>query len=485
MCIKKQNLIFAFIILTVSNVIGQSNSFVKTFGTSKNDYPISIEIGHHGDIVIGGSEDITATGNNRNGVLYLLDSTASIKKKLVVSDSLPFVNFYDISVTDSGYAFFGYKQKHDFPSGFHLIMLETNKDFIIQNQKEYFMGDNRYLRYSDAIIDANGSYVHCGNVVTPNYTVSSFVLKTHKDYSLDTAKFGLYENFIGGGNYTIMQDFNNKGYYLSSQHKTGGMGYRILHLNKNLGLISDTLKMVNDTWRIFHAEKLGNDKIIYTSDGKEAKQYYVVCIDTLNAVHFYREYGNNNIHDLPLKEALSVKNNSIFVTSVSIPNIYDQYFPSDTNRIFVQKMDTSFNVQWERELGWGAHHIQYGIEATNDGGCVVLGSVYDSDTMNLRHDIVLFKLDENGNITGKQELKGMASSVKIFPNPGRKYFCLEATSDMEALFAYDKTGRKVFQKRLSEGRNKIDMTSYAKGVYFFQIINAQGQIMSSAKWIKN
>lgn len=481
---KKQNLIFAFIVLMVGNVIGQSNSFVKTFGSSKKDYPISIEVGHYGDIVIGGSEDITATGNNRNGVLYLLDSTASIKKKLVVSDSLPFVNFYDISVTDSGYAFFGYKQRFDFPSGFHLIMLETNKDLSIQNQKEYFMGNNRYLHYSDAFIDANGSYVHCGQVVKPNHTVSSFVLKTHKDYSLDTAKVGMYNDFIGGTNYSIMQDFNNKGYYLSFQTKTGGGGYRILHLNKNLGLISDTLKMVNETYGINHAEKLGQDKILYTSDGKEEKQYYVVCIDTLNAVHFYREYGNNNIHDLPLKEALSIKNNSIFVTSFSIPNIYVQYFPSDTNRIFVQKMDTSFNVQWERKLGWGAYHIQYGIEATNDGGCVVLGSVYDSDTMNLRHDIVLFKLDENGNITGKQELKEMASSVKIFPNPGEKYFYIEATPDMEALLAYDKGGRKIFQKKLMEGRNKIDMTSFAKGVYFFQILNAQGQVANSAKWIK-
>jgi hypothetical protein len=180
---------------------------------------------------------------------------------------------------------------------------------------------------------------------------------------------------------------------------------------------------------------------------------------------------------------MDIADEYIFISSYPV-DLFDMYFPIVDNKIFVQKMDTAFNVIWEKHIGWDAYFMQSAIKATPDGGCLVLGSVYDKDTMNQRHDVVVFKLDSNGNITGISNIGKMKTEVSVFPNPGHDHFMLEATRAMQAIKIYDQQGRRVKNLSLNEGTNRIDMDDVPSGIYFIQVISGSGDAMAIKKWVK-
>ncbi len=89
--------------------------------------------------------------------------------------------------------------------------------------------------------------------------------------------------------------------------------------------------------------------------------------------------------------------------------------------IWVVKLDSAGDVIWERRFGGGGLDQAYSVEQTTDGRCVVTGSTQSFGAG--ARDVLVFELDENGDITWQQTIGGVLdeyaySIYRTFPDDG-------------------------------------------------------------------
>jgi hypothetical protein len=205
-------------------------------------------------------------------------------------------------------------------------------------------------------------------------------------------------------------------------------------------------------------------------------------MDTTGQVYFHQEYGDPNMIDI--SDEVAISNDAIFIQGHVVNEPSNPLFPAGDNKIFIEKRDTSFNLLWNKEIGWDAYFFVRGVKGTDDGGCIILSSVYDKDTMSQQHDIVLFKLDANGNVTGTHRIENAAVSVlNAYPNPGKDHFYVEGVNG-SVLQVYSPNGKRLFEQQLNIGRNKVEMGKYPSGVYILRLFDERGRLLASGKWIK-
>ena len=72
--------------------------------------------------------------------------------------------------------------------------------------------------------------------------------------------------------------------------------------------------------------------------------------------------------------------------------------------------------------------------------------------------------------TGISELSSNHEPLKVYPNPGNDVFIAEL-KEASALFIYSEAGQLVFEKELPKGKNKLDLSHLAKGLYFVKSLS--------------
>ncbi len=84
---------------------------------------------------------------------------------------------------------------------------------------------------------------------------------------------------------------------------------------------------------------------------------------------------------------------------------------------------------------------------------------------------------------------GSASTVRFYPNPASSYITFE-----DVLKKYDKSysiqlfnflGKKVFEFSLRDQKNIVNLTDFFRGIYIFQLKDANGKIVESGKFQVN
>ncbi|MCF8328557.1 MAG: T9SS type A sorting domain-containing protein, partial [Bacteroidales bacterium] len=322
-----------------------------------------------------------------------------------------------------------------------------------------------------------------------------FIFKTDKSGNILHQQMGNYPNFTGWLNYNLLENFEGNGYLLFSQYQVGKFVPLALNINPDLSVKSsghiklpDSLQFGNLTtsmWDYYDVTKF-NDKIVFIARaGLDPEDFYLTKIDTNgNILEMVLDEGEHEYYLHGGINTLDYKNDHIYV-SYQDSGRSGVDFPSYTNKIIVRKADTSLNILWEKRLGWDAYYWHSDIYAIDDGGCLVLASVYDADTMFYQNDIVLFKLDSNGNVTGTHRIEDAGGqSLRTYPNPGEDYFNLDMPIGKGTLQVFNQNGQLLFKQPLTKGRNKIDMKPYASGIYYLRLTNEQNRNVGAGKWIK-
>jgi hypothetical protein len=470
-----------YLLLFVQQGFAQTNSFSMTFGSNNSDFGYDIKAGFDKDFVLCGTSIVPWMVDDK-GFFCIIDSLGNLKRMVVVSDTFNCISYTDVFTNDSGYIFLGYKQNHTFPFCAHFSIILTDKQLNMLNETLVKYSDTLKFSGMNGMIDYFNDFIFSGLNRDKDGSSRPYIAKISKSGQILQCINNHYTGFSSGYNHKVIEDYTNSGYYLGDQQKING-GYRILQVDSSLSLVSDMIALPNGMNQLLGMLKFQNNKLLIAARGALFGQYYLACLDTLGIVHFYKEYGSNLEYDVISKKSIDLFDNAIFIASFP-GDLGELYFSQDDNKIFVQKMDTAFNVIWEKHIGWDAYFMQSAIKATPDGGCLVLGSVYDKDTMNQRHDVVVFKLDSNGNITGISNIGKMQTEVSVFPNPGHDHFMLEATRAMQAIKIYDQQGLRVKNLSLTGGTNRIDMDDIPSGIYFIQVISGSGDAMSIKKWVK-
>jgi hypothetical protein len=478
-------------ILLLANTIlciGQPTHFA-TFGTHQLDQGLNIITGHDNDIVIAGASSSYPTWES-NGLLVILDSNGVLKHCNIITDTFFSIIYTGISLTDTGYIFLGTKTNRLLPCSQVFSILKTDKNLAQISEMKVQLIDSLCFRSVQAFSPDNNNYLFHGilaphihsNVFTP------FVAKINDSGLLIYIRIGVYPGFSDGItlNQSMIPDFNNNGYYLGSQHKPG-KGSSILHLDKTLSIVKDTIPMQNHLYWSHGLRKVGVDKLVVSaragsSGGSPTSA--ITLLDTMGNVLSIHEYGIDGKLNLMTSNSIAVNDKNIFFTHFYWEFGQDPYFPTITNKIFVHKYDTTLQPLWIKELGWDAHFTPWAITATPDGGCIVLASVYDGDTMYLRHDVVLFKLDGNGQLVGVTNLTPKPEDLVVFPNPGTERFEIQGGDLIDRIEVYDASGRLVRDVTLRGNPAIVDMLDTPTGLYIIHATSTTGKTYRPVKWVK-
>ncbi|MCK9269541.1 MAG: T9SS type A sorting domain-containing protein [Bacteroidales bacterium] len=209
--------------------------------------------------------------------------------------------------------------------------------------------------------------------------------------------------------------------------------------------------------------------------------------DTTGTVLHY--WGNSDTIDfLAIASGISFRNyDSIFIGATHNINIGDLYYSTQDSWFVILQTDSSLNVRWERFYGGDAYYILNNVVATPDGGCLIGGWRYDyHNTSSQQNDVVLFKLNNQGLITGDSELSGLETKeAVVFPNPGNEVLIVRVGVQYQrSLFVlFDLNGRQMLQHEINASQAAISTSHLNSGTYLYRITSPDG-LYETGKWIK-
>jgi len=79
-------------------------------------------------------------------------------------------------------------------------------------------------------------------------------------------------------------------------------------------------------------------------------------------------------------------------------------------------------------------------------------------------------------------------TVKVYPNPFGDFLTIERellSNEVPTLSIFDVTGRELKTTKLQNTTQQISTAIFAKGLYFYQVINASGQMIANGKVVKH
>ena len=183
---------------------------------------------------------------------------------------------------------------------------------------------------------------------------------------------------------------------------------------------------------------------------------------------------------------------------IDISNIYfcgtldfiyfpDNYFYHNIdNYFFIDLLNENLNLKWQKYYGGDAYYTLYNSLATDDGGFIVLGTVYDENKAENYRDIYLLKVDSLGNyIPATIPENPVTNNYNIYPNPGNDYFNLDLSSQQYPveLKVYDISGKLLSSETIENNYQRIHTSDLKSGLYFIRITD-NNKLEKTVKWVK-
>lgn len=194
-------------------------------------------------------------------------------------------------------------------------------------------------------------------------------------------------------------------------------------------------------------------------------------------------------------------------------------FSSNTNKVFLLKMDDSGNILWNKLFGSNAEHlIGESIFKTQDGGYIIGGYssysgwtllmkismagdlewykkypsvvsgfgacvvqtigdlgyaiVSQREVVNNDYNILLLKTDSQGLLTNVPGNNLSQIENRIFPNPSTGVFSIEVENNDVSYTILDSKGTLIFSKKMmnnSTSIEKVDLSFLNKGTYYIKV----------------
>lgn len=139
-----------------------------------------------------------------------------------------------------------------------------------------------------------------------------------------------------------------------------------------------------------------------------------------------------------------------------------QPFPTG---ISVIKADQDLNVEWKKRFLRDGNYQAMVINATADGGCLVVGSVGDYQAQ--RFDVFALKIDADGTV-GLDEIQE-ENMAFVYPNPAKETIRVGGVEAVETE-VYNASGQRVMNFR----GNEANVEALADGIYVLRITDDKG-----------
>jgi len=180
---------------------------------------------------------------------------------------------------------------------------------------------------------------------------------------------------------------------------------------------------------------------------------------------------------------------------INYNNIYTSYtynaqldYPWTTQPawVVVTKLDSMLNIRWQKYVGGGLPYYSNSILATQDGGCYVTGTFYDS-TLNIQQrDIFILRFDSLGNtISGVPDNAYVFDTALVYPNPGTNNINVLMPENFKATTfeLYNSVGVLCKEEQFGNDRLNLNTNELKCGLYFYRLRQGNN-IVSQGKWVK-
>jgi hypothetical protein len=93
-------------------------------------------------------------------------------------------------------------------------------------------------------------------------------------------------------------------------------------------------------------------------------------------------------------------------------------------------------------------------------------------------------VNENGILTWTYNFPETTRQVIVYPNPGQNEIMIKSISPNLIFELFDMQGVKMLSKKIAT-EDRIDTKDLPQGMYIYQVLNPQAEIIETGKWIKN
>ena len=180
--------------------------------------------------------------------------------------------------------------------------------------------------------------------------------------------------------------------------------------------------------------------------------------DTVEYPAFYRS--------MDFRETAEMKCEVFQCSILNMHAGYELLQPFPTG-ISVIKADQDLNIEWKRRYLRDRNYQAMVINATDDGGCLVVGSIGDYQAQ--RFDVFALKINADGTV-GLNEIQ-KESKVFVYPNPAKETIRISGVEAKETQ-VYNTLGQCV----MSFCGNEASVGDLSVGVYLLKIFDSEGAV---------
>jgi len=351
-----------------------------------------------------------------------------------------------------------------------------------------FAGYN--LHFSKIKMMADGTLLCFGTLrdTSGMQTPYAFIYRFSK--SLDSLGLKLFTDFWGFGLDLLERNDFQGFYYAGLGLGSGSSAGKILTLDNNF-IVRKTVSMpdianFSNLSYMDSAHILATGEYHYTWPSTDLRDMGVLAYDTSFRINHSIKIGKKDTEDFPAltKNIAFSSVRSIFLGGTS--NMGADEFSMLDSWYFLNNVDTSLNVNWQKFFGGDGFYTLYGVLPASDSGCFMFGTFWDYHHIqdHIRY-LSLVKVNKNGLLLGVDgEPSSLMKDVIIYPNPGNDMIWVMTQLSEASIEFMDLAGKTVLRRQLSPGRTQIETSELKAGMYIYRVFNKSRQIQTG-KWIKN
>ena len=471
--------------LVLSIIVNSQNQFIYKYITSDDEMFVDfLEIDNSDFYVLGVQRYYDSTRFIRRGFVLKMDINGNViyhKTLTNYSEDISLAKI--IRYNNNIYAFGSSKQS----VGYGNIIIKYDDEFNELSRVEYFKGSTIDSKYIMSVVVSDSSFfiISYDKYKIPLLRNTFSILKTN--LFLDSLKSFTALPYTGVA-FNGLDDKNGGLRVFTFLYKLTGYG-EVVRFDKNLNEISidslpDLLHYNNNSMWISDTSFLVSGTTEYVRDSIYMPGYYdwdmgIIVLDTNNNQLDYscqiRRHGDEN-PGWNQNIVRSQSNNYYFVGT------QDQAGISDTSKVILTKLDTAFNIIWEKTIWDDSSSFEAsGIHLLNDGSIILLIKKYESQ-YSIICDAYIYKISKDGDVLftskiGQQKIK----ELNIYPNPANDFITIRTTEKAMSILnykIYSIEGKVVKYGKCNSIDTRISIASFKQGEYFIKATTIEGFIYS-------
>lgn len=478
-----------FLLLCIVSTLNAQYSFYTRINSNIDQEPYYIQKINEGHLIIS---TLFYDDGKSEGIVYKLNLSGELIDSLKLENSLQLSSMFSSSIIleNEHIRIFGTREKEDEPGYYRLIWFDIEENLNLIEEYDLDIRSGRWWGYNSIFIKENTNIVMASVVAgnppeeEPIYW-NKFILEL--DQSGDIHFDSVYNQRTYEGIYDIIPYPNSDSLILFTFINFDGSDFlrQISILSEEFDIISTyTTEIMGYVGSI----KSYNDQEFLITGGVDSKIDDFLAIMKYNQnfeMVQYKYFGHQDtsIYPAVTKSLTFLSPNNIFIGSTV--NVQPFAFPIENSYISLYNLDESLNLKWQMYYGGDAYYLLKSIEATTDGGCIILGQIYEHRADGpFERDIVVIKVNPDGTITSIDgEAPIPVKNAIIAPNPGQNYLQLHTGMYPALLKVFNINGQVVLEEDIHQNTTTINTSSLKSGTFVWKLIK-DGELVETGKWVK-